>query len=122
MVYTGIRVTDLNRAVDFYTKVLGMEEVGRQRVEAANGIVVNLRTSADGPILELNFYDKGSTFDTPYTPGEGLDHLAFEVENLDSAVGEAAKLGHPVVLEVKGKSGKWVYIQDPDGNYIELME
>lgn len=121
MVYTGIRVKDIEKSIEFYTKLLGMQLVGRSKVEAANGEVVDLRGSTEGPYLELNAYEKGSRFDTPYSPGEGLDHLAFRVENLEDAIREFEAAGHPVVLEIQGKSGKWVYIQDPDGNYIELM-
>lgn len=122
MVYTGIRVTDLEKSIQFYTKVLGMEIVDRSTVEAANGKVVDLRTSPDGPYLELNYYEKGSDYDTPYFPGEGLDHLAFRVDDLGKAADEASEAGHPVVLEVRGKTSRWIYIKDPDGNYIELME
>lgn len=122
MVYTGIRVTDIERSIEFYTKVLGMEVVDRSTVEAVKGKVVDLRGWPDGPYLELNYYEKGSVYDTPYVPGEGLDHLAFRVDDLKEATEQAKAAGHPVVLEVQGKTSRWVYIQDPDGNYIELME
>lgn len=121
-VYTGIRVRELETAVQFYTGLLGMREVSRDNIESAHGTVVNLESEEGGQKLEINYYEKGSQFDTEYSPGEGLDHLAFEVEDLEDALTQAANAGHPTVLEIKGKNGKWAYIQDPDGNYIELME
>ena len=53
--------------------------------------------------------------------GEGLDHLAFQVENLDKALEEAKKAGHPVVLEMKTPTSRWAYIADPNGIWIELF-
>ncbi len=120
-VYTGIGVSDLEKSVEFYTRVLGMKVIGRERIKETEGEVVELKSRKDGPSLELNFYRKGTQHDVPYLPGEGLDHLAFRVENLDNAIAEAARAGHPVVAEVKTERSRWVYIRDPDGLYIELM-
>ncbi len=121
-IYTGIRVQDLERSVRFYTTVLGMKEVDRSTIAAAEGIAVNLVTEDGGPILELNYYEKGSPFDAKYVVGEGLDHLAFAVANLDAALAEAKKAGHPLVQEIKAPNSRWAYIEDPDGNWIELCQ
>jgi len=37
MVYTGIRVKDMDESVRFYSEVLGMKLVGRARVKATRG-------------------------------------------------------------------------------------
>ncbi len=121
-IYTGIRVRNLEASVKFYTGVLGMKEIERSAIAAAKGIAVNLVTEEGGPILELNYYEKGSPFDATYAPGEGLDHLAFEVPSLDAALAEAKKAGHPMVREVRAPTGRWAYIEDPDGNWIELCQ
>ena len=121
LTYTGIRVKDLDASVRFYTRVLGMKEIGRNRIDAANGTVVDLVSEEGGHPLELNYYDKGSAFDTKYEAGEGLDHLCFRVEDLDQALAEAKKAGHPLVQEIKTATSRWVYIQDPNGIWIELF-
>ncbi len=121
-IYTGIRVRNLEASVKFYTSVLGMKEMGRSTIAAAKGTVVNLVTEEGGPILELNYYEKGSPFDATYAVGEGLDHLAFEVPNLDAALAEAKKAGHPMVQEIRAPTSRWAYIEDPDGNWIELCQ
>ncbi len=121
-IYTGIRVKDLEKSVKFYTNVLGMKEVDRTTIAAAKGTVVNLVTEEGGPILELNHYEPGSPFDAKYAVGEGLDHLAFRVENLDAALAEAKKAGHPMVQEVRAPTSRWAYIEDPDGIWIELFQ
>ncbi len=119
-IYTGIRVRDLDASVTFYTNVLGMKELGRSTIAAAKGTVVNLVTDEGGPILELNYYEKGSPFATKYDVGEGLDHLAFEVADLDAALAEAKRAGYPMVQEMRAPTSRWAYIRDPDGNWIEL--
>ena len=121
LVYTGIRVKDLEKSVEFYTGVMGMKETGRNNIDAAGGKVVSLASEEGGHEIELNYYEKGSKFDLAYVPGEGLDHLAFRVEDLDRALEEAAKAGNPKVLEMKGATSRWAYIQDPNGIYIELF-
>jgi len=119
--YTGIRVKDLEESVKFYSELLGMKVSGRSKISASGGEVVGLKSEEGGPDLELNFYPKGNKFATEYTVGEGLDHLAFKVENLDDALAQFKKAGHPAVLEINTGSSRWAYVQDPNGIYIELF-
>jgi len=119
--YTGIRVKDLKQSVDFYTRVLGMKEDGRSKIEPSKGEVVSLSTHEGGPVLELNYYEKDSPYNTEYVAGEGMDHLAFQVEDLDKALVEASKAGYPVALEMKTATSRWAYIKDPNGIFIELF-
>lgn len=119
--YVGIRVTNLEKSISFYSKVLGMEVQGRAKIEQTKGETVGLKSEKDGFTLELNYYEKGSPHNTKYSAGEGLDHLAFQVDNLDKALEEARLAGHKTVLDMKAEGGRWAYIQDPDGNWIELF-
>ena len=120
-VYTGIRVKDLEASVKFYTGLLGMQETARTKIAATGGEVVGLASVKGGPELELNFYPEGSKYAAEYAVGEGLDHLAFKVENLDEALAQFAKAGHPKVAEIDNGTSRWAYVQDPDGIYIELV-
>lgn len=119
--YVGIRVTDLERSIDFYTNILGMKVSGRSKIEKTKGETVGLQTEKDGFTLELNYYEKDSPYNTKYVVGEGLDHLAFKVDDLDKALEEAKKAGHRTILQMKADGGRWAYIEDPDGNWIELF-
>jgi lactoylglutathione lyase len=119
--YVGIRVTDLERSIDFYTNILGMKVSGRSKIEQTKGETVGLQTEKDGFTLELNHYEKDSPYNTKYVVGEGLDHLAFKVDDLDKALEEAKKAGHRTILQMKADGGRWAYIEDPDGNWIELF-
>jgi catechol 2,3-dioxygenase-like lactoylglutathione lyase family enzyme len=118
--YTGIRVKDLDASIKFYTTVLGMTARSRETFDETNGVVVDLLSEDGGHPLELNYYEKGSRFDTKYEAGEGLDHLCFRVKDLDQAIAEAQQAGFPVVQEIKTATNRWVYLQDPNGIWIEL--
>jgi lactoylglutathione lyase len=119
--YVGIRVTNLQRSIDFYTKILGMTIAGRGKVEQTKGETVGLQCEKDGFVLELNYYEEDSPYNTKYNAGDGLDHLAFKVDNLDKALEEARKAGHPTILEIKADGSRWAYVEDPDGIWIELF-
>lgn len=119
--YTGIRVKDLKQSVQFYTQVLGMKEIGRSTLEHNKGEVVSLSTHEGGPVLELNYYERGSPFDAEYIAGEGMDHLAFQVDDLDKALAEAGRAGYPMTLEMKTATSRWAYIKDPNDIFIEFF-
>jgi lactoylglutathione lyase len=119
--YVGIRVEDLQRSVDFYTKLLGMKVTGRSRIEQTKGETVGLETEDGGFSLELNYYEKGSPYYTEYVVGEGLDHLAFGVEDLGKALEQARASGYRVISEMKTNESRWAYVEDPNGIWIELF-
>lgn len=119
--YVGIRVNDLQESVDFYTKLLGMRVKGRSKVEQTRGETVGLESEEGGFVLELNYYDKESSYCTQFTVGEGLDHLAFNVDDLSRALEEARAGGYRVISEVKTDGSRWAYVEDPNGIWIELF-
>jgi len=120
--YVGIRVKNMKKSVEFYTKLLGMKDQGHSRIEVAKGDVAFLQSN-DGEVgIELNHYDSDSPFNTKYVVGEGLDHLAFGVKNLDAALRQAKKLGYKFLKEVRTEKSRWAYIQDPNGIWVELFK
>ncbi len=125
--YTGIRVKDMDESLRFYTGVLGMDVVDkREPTPPTNGEVVTLRSSGGDQLLELNWYAEGSRFGPPYVNGEELDHLAFDVDDLDGAVAELSRRGVEVVIrpgEIGGGYG-WheAFVKDPNGIWIELLQ
>jgi len=118
--YVGIRVKDLQRSIDFYTELLGMKVVDRGKIEQTKGETVALESEKGGFILELNYYERDSPYNTEYTAGEGLDHLAFKVDDLNKALKEAQLAGYQTILDVKADGSRWAYIEDPNGIWIEL--
>ncbi len=120
--YVGIRVKDMKKSLKFYTEFLGLKDQGHTRIEAAKGDVAYLDSGDGGVGVELNHYDKDSPFNTKYTSGEGLDHLAFGVADLDAALREAKKLGYRFLEEIKTEKSRWAYVEDPNGIWVELFK
>ncbi len=121
LVYTGIRVKNLDESVRFYRDLFGMTEQGRSKISATGGEVASMVSIKGGHELELNYYPEGSEYAPEYAAGEELDHLAFKVDDLDKALAELEKAGYPKVMEIKSATSKWVYVQDPNGIFIELF-
>lgn len=119
--YVGIRVLDLQKSIDFYTNFLGMKLLDRSKIAQTKGEVAVLQCPESSLILELNYYEKDSPFNTEYVVGESLDHLAFKVDDLDEALQEARQAGYNVILEMKSKESRWAYVEDPNGIWIELF-
>ena len=118
--YVGIRVKDLEKSVDFYRKLLGMKVKGRTKIEQTKGETVGLETEEGGFLLELNYYPTDSPYYAEYVVGEGLDHLAFNVDDLSKGLAEARSAGYRVISEMKSDGGQWAYIEDPNGIWIEV--
>jgi len=118
--YAGLRVTDLERSLKFYVGQLGLEV---ERQGSQKGDWVLLRDPRSGQRLELNWYPPGSEFATPYAPGEGLDHLGFEVSDARESYMQLTAAGAPSALApFSDGPGEWVaYVTDPDGNWVELF-
>ena len=119
--YVGIRVKDLDRSVDFYTRLLGMKVKQRLKIKETKGEVVDLVSEDERFTLELNHYEKDSPHNTTYNVGEGLDHLTFDIDDLDKAIEEMRSAGYGVILEVKTEKSRWAYVEDPNGIWIELL-
>jgi len=122
--YCGIRVRDLDRSLKFYTELFGLREVARgDHQKYGAGIYILLRDGKSGQKLELNWYPEGSAHAVPYTPGEGLDHIAFVVEELKATYDELLRKGaKPTSVDPSNTGGWLAYVKDPDENWIEIYQ
>jgi len=117
--YAGIRVTQMARSVRFFTKGLGLKEIGRGKMEHG-GVWVLLEDPISHQLLELNWYPKGSKYATRFTGGEGLDHLGVRVRSIEAAARQLKAAGAKKVEEIR-RRGKvaLAYDEGPDGACIE---
>ncbi len=126
--YSGIRVTNLDVSLKFYTGLFRLKEVaGGDNTPIGGGKYVLLRDQRSGQKLELNWYPSSSPYDVQYSPGEGLDHLAFRVNSVRETIRDLAAKGVEVVEIPKSlaelEGGVHIsYVKDPDGNWIELYD
>jgi lactoylglutathione lyase len=123
MIYTGIRVKDMDQSIAFYTEVLGMKLVERQKTPQTEGEVATLKSADSEQELELNWYKEGSRFGTPFANGSEVDHLGFDVENLDDWIGSLEKKGINILVRIR-EIGGWneAFIEDPNGIWIEFLQ
>jgi lactoylglutathione lyase len=119
--YTGIRVRDLKKSQNFYTKVIGMK-VARKGTMPHGGKYVHLRGKNSKQMLELNWYPENTRFYKEYSAGDELDHIAFLVKDVEKAYKELIKNGAVAAIAPKDSEGTEVYVKDPDGIWIELLE
>jgi lactoylglutathione lyase len=123
MIYTGIRVKDMDESIHFYTGVLGMKLLDRDKTPQTQGEGATLKSPDSEQMLELNWYAENSKFGTPYVNGSEVDHLAFDVENLDEWVHELEEKGVKILVRPR-EIGEWneAFIEDPNGIWIEFLQ
>jgi len=123
MLHTMIRVGDLERAVAFYTEVLGMKLLRQQSYEAGRFTLafVGYGDEASHTVLELTY-----NWDTDhYDLGNGFGHIAIEVDDAYAACEEIRQRGGKVVREagpMKHGTTVLAFVEDPDGYRIELIQ
>ena len=121
--YTGIRVRDLDKAIDFFTKVLGMRLKGRIPAPWNKGEFANLVSKDGEHWLELNWYAEGSPAAGPFKEGDELDHLGFEADDFDSAIARLKDAGYPTVIG-PFKEGGWevAFVRVVDGLWLDVFK
>jgi len=122
MIYTGIRVKDMDQSIAFYTEILGMKLVERQKTPQTDGEVATLRSADSEQELELNWYKEGSRFGIPYVNGSEVDHLGFDVENMDEWISSLEKNGIRILLRIREGGWNEIFIEDPNGIWIEFLQ
>jgi lactoylglutathione lyase len=123
ILHTMLRVGDLQRSIDFYTKVLGMTLLRTtDRPEQKYMLAfVGYGTNPDHAELELT-YNYGVE---RYEMGSAYGHIAIGVEDVYKTCDHVKAAGGTVTREagpVKGGSTVIAFVQDPDGYKIELIE
>ena len=120
-IYTGIRVRDLKRSIEFYTRTMGMKEIDRGKMQAG-GIFVQLKSKDSEQELELNYYPPGKKYCEDYVEGSELDHLAFWCEDVRRDYKKALAGGATSAIAPWAESGYTLaFVRDPDGVWIELI-
>jgi lactoylglutathione lyase len=119
--YTGIRVRDLKRSIEFYTKTMCMKEVEKGKMQAG-GIFVQLRSKGSEQTLELNYYSPGKKFYEEYVEGSELDHLAFWCKDARRSYERVLAGGATSAIQPWDEDGYTLaFVRDPDGVWIELI-
>ena len=119
LLHTMLRVGDLQRSIDFYTKVMGMKLLRTtDRPDQKYSLAfLGYEANPDQAELELT-YNYGTTH---YEMGTAYGHIAIGVEDAAATCDAVKAAGGNVTREagpVKGGSTVIAFIQDPDGYKI----
>jgi len=120
--HVAIICSDYAQSKHFYTQILGFEIIEETYRAERNSYKLDLRVGKQGQIELFSFPNAP---DRPsYPEAQGLRHLAFAVEDLDSQVDKLNNAGittEPVrVDEITNK--RFTFFQDPDNLPLELYE
>jgi lactoylglutathione lyase len=123
MLHTMLRVGNLQRSIDFYTRALGMHLLRTSdRPEQKYTLAfVGYGDEREHAVLELT-YNYGVDH---YDLGSAYGHVAIGVPDIQAACDKVRNAGGAVTREpgpVKGGTSVIAFVQDPDGYKIELIE
>ena len=123
ILHTMLRVGDLQRSIDFYTKVMGMTLLRTtDRPDQKYSLAfLGYASNPDQAEIELT-YNYGVS---EYEMGTAYGHIAIGVENAAATCAAVKAAGGNVTREagpVKGGTTVIAFVQDPDGYKIELIE
>lgn len=119
-----IRVRDLDKSVDFYSRHLGMRVLRRKDFPEGRftNVFMGYEDEDSGTALELT-HNWGR--EEPYTHGSGFGHLAVAVPDIRAACARMEAEGVNVPRppgQMKHGTTVIAFIEDPDGYRIELIE
>jgi lactoylglutathione lyase len=121
LVHTCVRVRDPEASKRFY-EALGFEERGRLNFESAFNVYMGLPGGGDTLELTVNV-----GHDQPYDLGDGYNHIALTVEDIDAALAKVAELGVEPEKPKFKPGGRddlpyIAFVADPDGYRVELID
>ena len=122
LLHTMLRTGDLDRSIDFYTRILGMQLLRRQDYPAGKFTLafVGYGDERENSVIELT-YNWGVD---QYDLGKGFGHLAIEVDDVYAACASIKQQGGKIIREAGPmNAGTTIiaFVADPDGYFIELI-
>ena len=117
--HTRFRVSDMEKSIIFYRDVLGMK-VTEQKTSPRGSELVFLNFPDMDCQLELSSFSDSGNVKIP----EDLDHLAFEVEDLEVCMQKLEAAGGAITEgPTKSSNGtRFIFTEDPDKYEIELIQ
>ena len=117
--HTMVRITDIEKSLDFYCNILGLKEVRRSENEKGRYTLIFLAAENNDErygLLELTYnWDPEN-----YTGGRNFGHLAYSVKNIYETCDNLMKNG--VTINRPPRDGHMAFIVSPDNISIELLQ
>jgi lactoylglutathione lyase len=119
--HTSITVRNMEESLAFYTEMLGLQFERRRTIPENHAEIAFVRDPTSGARIELTHWEGKDSFEA----GEQLDHLAFEVEELDRTLMRLRTKNVRIAKEpyrLSGGSSRIAFVLDPNDVWIELIE
>ena len=121
LVHTCVRVRDIDASLSFY-RALGLEERGRLNFDSAYNVYMGLPGDEDRLELTVNIGRE-----EPYDLGDGYNHFAVTVEDIDAELADLAEIGvepekPPYRPGEREDLPRIAFVADPDGYRVELID
>ena len=115
--HTMVRVTDVEKSLDFYCDKLGLVELRRQESEQGRFTLIFLAAPGDEDAqVELTWnWDPEE-----YGEGRNFGHLAYQVDDIYTACQRLMDGG--VSINRPPRDGYMAFVRSPDGVSIELLQ
>jgi lactoylglutathione lyase len=117
--HTRYRVNDLERTINFYKNVLGLQELRRSKSPRGSELAF-LKAPQSDELIELCSFPASG----PVQVQPDLTHLGFEVDSLEDFGRHLASLGlkYSDGPTMRPGGGGFAFIDAPEGYEIELIE
>ncbi|MGA0824931.1 MAG: VOC family protein [Burkholderiaceae bacterium] len=115
--HTMVRVTDLEKSLNFYCNALGLREIRRKDVPAGRFTLVFLGAPENPESqIELTYnWDPEQ-----YTGGRNFGHVAYAVDNIYESCQRHMDSG--VTINRPPRDGYMAFVRSPDNISIELLQ
>tara|TARA_B000000460_G_C21300654_1_gene299995 strand:+ start:198 stop:623 length:426 start_codon:yes stop_codon:yes gene_type:complete len=117
--HTMVRVTNIEKSLDFYCNKLGLKEIRRMQNEKGRYTLIFLGAENSDDrysLLELTYNWEPEE----YTGGRNFGHLAYSVKNIYETCKKLMDNG--VVINRPPRDGHMAFVRSPDGISIEIIQ
>ena len=122
--HTMVRISDIDKSLDFYVNKMGMKEVRRVENEKGRFTLIFLAADEDvakaadtkAPLLELTY----NWDEKEYSGGRNFGHLAYRVDDIYAFCDKVMKAG--VTINRPPRDGHMAFIRSPDGISFEILQ
>ncbi len=115
--HTMVRVADLDKSLEFYTKALGLKELRRHEVEQGRFTLIFLAAPGDEDAqVELTYNWDPEELDA----GRNFGHLAYSVDNIYETCQRLQDAG--VTISRPPRDGRMAFVRSPDNISVELLQ
>ena len=115
--HTMVRVTDVDKSLDFYCNKLGLKEVRRKDVPQGRYTLIFLAPPGQEGVAEIELTHNWDP--EPYGEGRNFGHLAFEVEDIYATCERLMASG--VTINRPPRDGYMAFVRSPDNISVELL-